>query len=82
MKWKQLIKDLKFFLFYQPNINLKTAKQILSILYKNMSDVNREKYNIDFSHLQQAKQKQLSIVNYDINKLRENIKKIKGDTAD
>ena len=82
MKWKQLFEDLNLFLFYQPNINLKTAKQILSIFEKNTSNKNKEKYDIQFKQLQQVKQKQLSIINYDINILRKNLEKItKGDTT-
>ena len=82
MKWKQLFKDLNLFLFYQPNINLKTAKQIISIFKSNTSETTKYKYDIEFKQLQQIKTKQLSIINYDINKLRENLAKIKGGNFD
>lgn len=82
MKWKQLFKDLNLFLFYQPNINIKTAKQIISILQKNASETTKHRFDIEFKQLQQIKSKQLSIANYDINKLRENLEKVKGGNID
>ncbi len=79
MKWKQLIKDLNLFLFYEPNIELVTSRKILSILYLNMSEIKQNEYLIEFKQLLQTKTKQTSIINYDIKKLRANISKIKGN---
>lgn len=79
MKWKQLFKDLNLFLFYQPNISLKTAKQIIEIFRINTSIKNQIIHDIQFKQLQQAKKKQLSVDYYDINKLRKNINKVKGE---
>lgn len=77
MKWKQLFKDLNLFLFYQPNISLRTAKQIISILQTNTSYRNQIKYDIQFRQLQQTKSKQISITakSFNINKLRKDIKR-------
>lgn len=82
MKWKQLIQDLNLFLFYQPNIDIKTAKQILSIIHTNMSLTNQEKFSIDFKLFQEVKSKQKSVdTTYDIKKLRSNITLIKGEKS-
>lgn len=51
MKWKKLFSDLKKFLLYEVNIDLRTTNLLLTIFIESMSTTNYTRFKTEIDYL-------------------------------